>query len=74
MASPARDNPRVLPQCPGCRERDLRITQLEQQLVALLAEKGACTTGLVVATADERAGEAARMQVAARVGVVGVLG
>ena len=39
MASPAvRHNPRVLPQCPGCRERDLRITQLEQQLVALQAE------------------------------------
>lgn len=38
MASPARDNPRVSPQCPGCRERDLRIAQLEQQLVALQAE------------------------------------
>jgi transposase len=36
--SAARDNPRVLPQCPGCRERDLRIAQLETQLVALRAD------------------------------------
>lgn len=36
--SAARDNSRVLPQCPGCRERDRRIKQLEQQLSALQAE------------------------------------
>lgn len=39
MAIPApRDNPDVLPPCPGCRERDARIAALEQQLATLQAE------------------------------------
>jgi transposase len=39
MAIPAaRENHRVLPRCSGCRERDLRIAQLEQQLAALQVE------------------------------------
>ena len=39
MAIPAVcDDSSALPQCPGCRQRDARIIQLEQQLVALQAE------------------------------------
>lgn len=34
-ASAIRDNPVALPVCPGCRERDARIAELEKQLAAL---------------------------------------
>jgi len=39
VAKPAvRETPVAVPLCPGCRERDARIDQLQQQLAALQAE------------------------------------